>query len=199
MRTLQPLVGEPVRSIQTFLRKISGSRDIPVVVPDGIYGSSTRRSVEAFQSLYGLPVTGEADFDTWNKIIEVFDEVSAETEAPSKLVIFPEEAYVIETGDENELLFVLQSAIKVISANVENVPEVDVTGMHDEKSVEAVKEIQRIAGIEENGKIDKETANAITRVYEFYVVKKHIFDKNKTGGDGEKTGEENGAERSSAI
>ena len=199
MRTLQPLVGEPVRSIQTFLRKISGSRDIPAVVPDGIYGSSTRRAVEAFQSLYGLPVTGEADFDTWNKIVEVFDEVSAETEPPSKLVIFPEEAYVIETGDEDELLFVLQSAIKVISANVENVPEVDVTGMHDEKSVEAVKEIQKIAGIEENGRIDKETANAITRVYEFYVVKKHIFDKNETGRSVEETVEEKGAERSSAI
>lgn len=199
MRTLEPLVGEPVRSIQTFLRKISGSRDIPTVVPDGIYGSSTRRSVEAFQALYGLPETGEADFDTWNKIVEVFDEVSAETEPPSKLVIFPEGAYVIETGDEDELLFVLQSAIKVISANVENVPEVDVTGMHDEKSVEAVKEIQKIAGIEENGRIDKETANAITRVYEFYVVKKHIFDENEMGRSGEETVEENGAERSSAI
>lgn len=176
MRTLTPLVGEPVRSVQTFLRKISEKRDIPTVIPDGIYGNSTKKSVEVFQELYGLPVTGEADFVTWNKIVEVYDEVVFETSPPSKLAIFPEGAYIIDVGDEDELLFVLQSAIKVISANVENVPDVEVTGVHDAMSVEAVKEIQKLSGIEENGKINKETANAIVDVYEFYVVKKHIFE-----------------------
>ena len=198
MRTLQPLVGEPVRSIQTFLRKISESRDIPKVIPDGIYGNSTRRAVEAFQLLYGLPTTGEADFDTWNKIVEVFDEVTAETAPPARFAVFPEGAYIIETGDEDELLFVLQSAIKVISGNIENVPDLDINGVHDDKSVEAVKEIQRIAGIEDNGRINKETANAIADVYEFYVVKKHIFDKSgEMEGAGEMTTENREAETAS--
>lgn len=172
MRTLEPLVGEPVRSLQTFLRKISGSRDIPTVVPDGIFGSQTKASVEEFQRLYLLPVTGEVDLKTWRKIIEIFDEVTEETAPPKRLLIFPEEAYIIDVGTEDEYLYVIQGALKGISNNVENVPELDVTGVHDKASVDAVKSVQKIAGIEENGIINKETVNAITNVYEFYVIKK---------------------------
>lgn len=172
-RTLEPITGEPVRSLQTFLRTISYSRDIPTVVPDGIFGSQTKSSVEGFQQLYGLPVTGEADFDTWNKIIEIFDEVTEETQPPQRLLIFPEEAYVIDIGSEDEYLYVIQGAMKVISDNVENVPSINITGVHDSQSVEATKSIQKIAGIDESGIIDKKTVNAITDVYEFYVVKKY--------------------------
>ena len=188
MTTLEPLVGESVRSIQTFLRKISSARDIPSVVPDGIYDSRTRRSVESFQSLYGLPVSGEVDFDTWNKITEVFDEVSAETAPTTRLAIFPEEAYVIETGDEEELLLVIQSALKVIAGKLENVPDLDVSGIHDGKSVEAVKEIQLIAGMEPTGRIYRATVNAIADVYEFYVVKKYIFEHENDEPENEENG-----------
>ncbi len=183
-RTLEPITGEPVRSLQTFLRKISYSRDIPTVVPDGIFGSQTKNSVEGFQKLYGLPITGEADFDTWNKIIEVFDEVTQEEKPPQRLLIFPEETYIIDIGSEDEFLYVIQGAMKVISDNVENVPELSITGIHDEKSVEATKSIQKIAGIEQNGIIDKNTVNAITDVYEFYVVKKYTAGQENTDRPG---------------
>ena len=169
MKTLVPLVGEPVRSLQTFLRKISGNRDIPTVVPDGIFGGQTRASVEEFQRLYLLPVTGEVDLDTWRKIIEVFDEVTEETEPPKRLLFFPEETYIIDLGTTDEYLYVIQGALKGISNNVENVPGLEVTGVHDEPSVSAVKSVQKIAGIEENGIIDKRTVNAISDVYDFYV------------------------------
>ena len=172
MRTLEPLVGEPIRSLQTFLRTISGSRDIPTVVPDGIFGSQTRAAVEEFQRLYVLPVTGEVDLDTWRKIIEIFDEVIEETAPPKCLVFFPEGTYIIDIGTEDEYLYVIQGALKGISNNLENVPGLEVTGIHDAASVDAVKSVQKIAGIEENGIIDKQTVNAITNVYEFYVVKK---------------------------
>ena len=43
------------------MRKISYSREIPAVVPDGIFGQQTKTAVEEFQKLYGLEVTGEAD------------------------------------------------------------------------------------------------------------------------------------------
>ena len=193
MRTLEPLVGEPVRSLQTFLRKISENRDIPTVVPDGIFGAQTKASVEEFQRLYLLPVTGEADIDTWRKIVEVFDEVTEETRPPNKLVIFPDEAYIIEVGATDEYLYVIQGALKGISNNVENVPGLEVTGVHDDASADAVKSVQKIAGIEENGIIDKQTVNAISDVYEFYVIKK-IYpddDKDRPGAENRKKDEEN--------
>ena len=35
---------------------------------DGVYGSATRNAVLAAQLRFGLPQTGEVDFQTWDKI-----------------------------------------------------------------------------------------------------------------------------------
>lgn len=45
---------------------------IPSVKVDGIYGPETRRAVETFQEIYGLPVTGEADQETWEAAREIY-------------------------------------------------------------------------------------------------------------------------------
>ena len=45
---------------------------IPVIVPDGIYGNKTREAVEKFQSVFGLPVTGIVDYNTWYEISNIY-------------------------------------------------------------------------------------------------------------------------------
>ena len=65
--------GEKVRQIQEQLDTISGIYTaIPPVTPDGIYGPATVRSVEVFQSVFGLPETGAVDFATWYKISHIY-------------------------------------------------------------------------------------------------------------------------------
>lgn len=65
--------GEKVRQVQEQLARISRSYPaIPVVTPDGIYGSATRAAVEKFQEVFGLPVTGVIDYRTWYKISEIY-------------------------------------------------------------------------------------------------------------------------------
>ena len=65
--------GEKVRQIQEQLDTISGIYTaIPPVTPDGIYGPATARSVEVFQSVFGLPETGAVDFATWYKISHIY-------------------------------------------------------------------------------------------------------------------------------
>ncbi len=39
---------------------------------DGIYGSSTRESVEMLQRIFGMPVTGIVDFGTWYRISNIY-------------------------------------------------------------------------------------------------------------------------------
>ena len=64
--------GEKVRQIQEQLDTISGIYTaIPPVTPAGIYGPATARSVEVFQSVFGLPETGAVDFATWYKISHI--------------------------------------------------------------------------------------------------------------------------------
>ena len=65
--------GEKVRQIQEQLDSIASIYSaIPRIRIDGIYGPSTARSVEAFQSIFGLPVTGVIDFATWYKISHIY-------------------------------------------------------------------------------------------------------------------------------
>ena len=65
--------GDKVRQIQEQLDAVANIYSaIPRIQTDGIYGPSTARSVEAFQSIFGLPVTGVIDFATWYKISHIF-------------------------------------------------------------------------------------------------------------------------------
>ena len=65
--------GPKVRQLQQQLQRISRTYSaIPSVEVDGIYGSKTRDAVEAFQRVFGLPVTGQVDYKTWYEISAIY-------------------------------------------------------------------------------------------------------------------------------
>ena len=69
--------GDKVRQMQEQLARISKSYPaIPTIRPDGIYGPATREAVEVFQSVFGLPVTGVVDYNTWYEISNIYVAVS---------------------------------------------------------------------------------------------------------------------------
>lgn len=65
--------GEKVRQVQQQLARISKSYPaIPTIQPDGVYGPSTAEAVRVFQSVFGLPVTGVIDYNTWYEISAIY-------------------------------------------------------------------------------------------------------------------------------
>lgn len=65
--------GDKVRQMQEQLARISRTYPaIPTIRADGIYGPSTREAVEVFQSVFGLPVTGVVDYNTWYEISAIY-------------------------------------------------------------------------------------------------------------------------------
>ena len=59
--------------LQIMLNAISAIHpEIRPVEIDGIYGPDTTAAVIIFQNLYGLPVTGIVNEETWNKLNEVY-------------------------------------------------------------------------------------------------------------------------------
>lgn len=69
--------GEAVKLIQQRLNFISiYYPSIPTVTVDGVYGPNTQRAVEAFQRLLGLNVDGITGRTTWNKIMQINDELN---------------------------------------------------------------------------------------------------------------------------
>lgn len=69
--------GQKVQQMQEQLNVIAGAYPaLPRIAADGIYGPATRAAVEKFQSVFGLPVTGNVNYQTWYKISEIYVGVS---------------------------------------------------------------------------------------------------------------------------
>lgn len=65
--------GDKVRQMQEQLDVIAEVYSaIPRIAADGIYGPMTQSAVREFQSIFGLPATGDVDFATWYKISQIY-------------------------------------------------------------------------------------------------------------------------------
>ena len=164
-----------IQSLQMMLRNISTEYDdVTTVVPDGIFGPQTLESVQSFQQKFGIVPTGIVDFETWNKIVDISDNV-AKINSPGRLFLgFNESNNDIIPGQSAVELFVIQAMMKAISLEISDMPNVDVTGIHDAQSVNAVKKLQNSMGIDDDGIITLEFYNNLTHLYEVYVTRARI-------------------------
>ena len=65
--------GDKVRQLQQQLARISKTYPaIPTIRVDGVYGPATQQAVRTFQQVFGLPVTGVVDYNTWYEISNIY-------------------------------------------------------------------------------------------------------------------------------
>ncbi len=167
-----PFLGQPIRSVQTYLREIGKNyEEMPKVIPDGIYGPETESSVRWFQEFSGLPVTGIVDKRTWDTLLEEYLVLLAQREPPHCIRILPDDFTEILPGEERNELHPIQALLKNLANELETVADLEITGIHDENSVNSVKSVQRILGKEEHGKIDKEFWNDLADLYEVHAAR----------------------------
>lgn len=165
---MDPYELEAIINLQRYLRQISRfDPDIPMVDEDGIYGDATRAAVTAFQQKYGLPTTGVADAETWNK---VFAEYLASVEArtrPEPVYIFPRlpTDYAVIRGEESVLVSVIQLLLRDILLLYGSDAELlTIDGIFGEETEEAVKAFQRIHRLPTDGRVDRITWNRMATV-----------------------------------
>ena len=164
-----------VRSLQIFLRNISSHYEfIPQIIPDGIFGTQTRETLKSFQSGFGLEPTGETNFDTWNKIIEVSDYVDNLNANAALVFVYPETGKRIFPGQHSIDLFVIQAMMKALSNTGNNFVPLEITSVHDADSVKAVKHIQSISGMTEDGIINIDFFNNLSKLYEVYISRERV-------------------------
>lgn len=70
--------GEYVQKIQNELNYITGSYPGIPKIPNanGVFDENTKKTVEVFQKVFNLPITGIVDYATWYKISYIFIAVS---------------------------------------------------------------------------------------------------------------------------
>ncbi len=152
--------------LQTYLRYLSRYyRDISDIVPDGIFGVETENSLKTFQKRFGLPITGNADFETWTRLVEVYDELVRAEKNIRPIHVYPIDAPPLREGDSFEEIYVLQVMLRRLSKIFKNIPLVDITGVFDAKTKKAVEEVARIYEKDTKGRVDRELWNIMADVY----------------------------------
>ena len=131
---------------------------IPIVIPDSGYTEEAALAVRAYQSAYGLPVTGEIDGDTWDSIVQTSRELT-ETAAP--LVLFPAGGFVLQTGDTGGLVELVQVLLRLAGRYYANLPVIEATGTYDAETTTAVRILQQIAALPVTGITNRDTWNAL--------------------------------------
>ena len=163
-------VGQPIRNAQSYLRRIAYEyEEIPLVVPDGIFGQQTRRSVTAFQKKYSMPQTGTIDNDTWDKILAVYTEIVERNMLPNQVRVFFHPHMKILPGETNDYLYPIQSVMLLLSKWFGNLGTLEITGENDSQTTAMVKKLQQIFRMEEDGIIDKRFWNKLAGLYEMHI------------------------------
>ena len=156
MRPNESFVSQPVRSLQTMLRVLAeDDRTLPTVVPDGIYGQETITAVSAFQRRTGLPVTGIANQETWEAVVEAYEPalVRVDKATPIEIIIDPGRVY--RRGETSANIYLLQAMLAFLSRYHTDIGTPGNDGVLDSPTSDALAAFQLLAGLPPTGELDK--------------------------------------------
>lgn len=158
MRPPESFIGQPVRSLQTMLRVIATHyKDLPNVIPDGIYSQQTANAVSAFQRKYGIPITGITDQPTWEMIVSVYEKALVHVAPAQPLQIILEPSQVIRSGEDHHSIYLTQAMLTALSRAYTSIPEPPLSGNLDYGTAESLSAFQRLNGLAITGELDKIT------------------------------------------
>lgn len=158
---------EAIENLQRYLRQLSYAEEISPVPIDGVFESDTRRALEEFQALYGLPVTGSATPQTWEMLYAAYRASLSSGTPPRAVLILPPTARTdpLRLGTRAFAVTVLQHMLRELSSLYGSLENVEITGIYDEATSAAVKDFQTKSRLSPSGEVDLATWNAITDQY----------------------------------
>ena len=152
----------PIHDLQTMLRTLVPEQGLGL---DGIYGTETRDAVKAFQFSQGLPDSGITDEETWNAIVKAF-RVQEVFRAPAEVLQIVLQPYQVIALDENNLhIYLVQGMLSALGNLYFDIPLLTLTGVLDAPTAQGLRVIQKSAGLEETGELDKETWRNLAQQY----------------------------------
>ena len=164
MRPDATFVEQPVRSLQTMLRVLSEDDSrYPTVVPDGIYGPSTKQAVATFQRNNAIPVTGITDQNTWETIVAVYNDARVRIEKAEPIEILMDPGAVYRLGDTNPYIYLLQSILTQLALDNATINTPPHNGTLDEETVAALISFQKLAKLDQTGELDRNTWKYLVR------------------------------------
>ncbi|MBQ7907526.1 MAG: peptidoglycan-binding protein [Clostridia bacterium] len=158
----------PILQIQRILRFLDNEENgLARIKPDGIYGENTKDAVMAFQKKYGLEETGIVDKASWDLIQLVNRDTRYKTQGAMPVYILPRyEDYIILPSSRDNYVFVVQHMLNEIGTHYDDIGAVEITGVYDQPTIEAIKSLQRHHLVNDDGVLDAKAFNLLASEYE---------------------------------
>lgn len=147
--------GVEVSAVQYYLAFLGYFlAELPEIAITGSFDEATRDVVFTVQQVYGLPVDGVVGRDTWNVLLNVYDQLLRDL--PQDYQRYAAQIYpgrFLAVGDEGRAVRQLQQNLQRIAAQDPAIPTVTVDGVFGENTRRAVLALQRQLGMEETGTV----------------------------------------------
>lgn len=159
--------GVEVYSVQYYLNLLSNVYSgIDETEITGTYDENTKTSVRQFQERFGLKPTGVVDMPTFRKMVEEYNDIVQNLE-PEVREQYPYlfGGEVLTLGATGEDVTKVQTYLSEIAKNFDFVPQIQVTNVYDDATVNAVKAIQERFVIPITGTVGPVTWYQIVQLY----------------------------------
>lgn len=162
---------DAILNLQRYLRAISFADSRITRVPiDGIYGSDTQKAVAEYQRTRGLPETGIVDKSTWDSIYDEYRILTRSADRAPSVNFFPTvpDDYEAARGERSTFITAIQLLLRELSVIYDDFPTIEISGVFDAPTEEAVKIFQLASGLPPTGRVDLVTWNRMGRDFENY-------------------------------
>lgn len=131
--------------------------------PTGTFDEPTEAAVRTFQSIFNLPVTGVVDKATWYRIRRIYIAVTSLAELTSRGIGIGEIPEFTPTPIEGVVprVQIVQYFLNVLSAFYNTIPSVDISGILDTHTRNAIMEFQKTFNLPVTGIVDESTWNTM--------------------------------------
>lgn len=152
--------------LQQRLRNISKvHKDVPSVIPDGIFGDETENAVRAFQRKFGFPETGIVDFKIWDRIDEESKKALFVLSDPNQVISIKNEDLPLVLGQIGREVQTLNIMLSRLGELYSNFRFEDMGDEFTDETEREVKKWQKVIGHEITGEVDKLTWNRLSEHY----------------------------------
>ena len=159
---------DAIINLQTYLRAQGVIYPDAIIPPiDGIFDTKTKEALIDFQLRNSLEPTGIADRKTFELLYEQYLEIIESTSLPNPIIPFPSYPtnYTIKQGEKSFLVAVVQYMLDEIGTIYNVFEAVEINGIYDAATENAVRSFQEINSILPTGEVDRKTWNALSKIY----------------------------------
>lgn len=159
-------IGRSVRELQYLIDFIAEFvTTVPTVQVDGIFGPRTRESVERIQEVYGQPVTGVVNRDTWDLLFRIYSGILGILPDSDRPIRPSYPGSPIGIGQSGQSVRLIQRYLDFIALFYTQIPELEVDGIFGRRTQAAVEQFQREMGLDPTGVVDEATWDMLVDTY----------------------------------